>query len=233
MDFQTEVIERVANIDDKQVRETVLDVIQDKAEPHLLEIKGRAEQAEDAEEVREIFENLPSESDLTDGQKAQDDVVSKDDVFHRTWAEFISSVAQLRLQPVEGYTHLKSMIRDPYTLEGMLLIMDQETIPEETKEAQKDLLASYIHYMGVAIAPEMYDREEVVEMIDMFGGDPALLLEFDRIMNNVDAPENMTPAQTEAYFAQAKKEMASTDSDDEETEGDGEAEAEQADVAND
>lgn len=154
-------------MDEEAARDAILDIIQDRLYPHLKDIREDADEAEDAEEVRELYESLDDET--------------KNELFHDTWANLIAQTARLRNSPVDASRELKTMIRDPFTLEAMLLIMDHETIPEDTQESQKDLLATYVHWLGIALAPEAYTREEVEDVVDQFGGiDETLLDQYDR-----------------------------------------------------
>ena len=157
------------DLDNDDVQEALLKIIEDKVRPELDEIRERAADAESPSEVRAEL------NQLSDEKKTQ--------VFHQTWAEFITACVQLRVQPVRGMANLKSMIRDPWTVEAMLLMMEVDEMPNEIEEMNKDLVSQYITWIGTALAPEMYDRDEVESMIEEFGADPELLDKWDE--NNV------------------------------------------------
>jgi len=145
------------DIDNDDVQEALLRVLEDKATPRIEEIRERARDAEDPDAVREQIESL-----------SDDD---KNRLFHDTWAD----------EPMEGMTNLKKMIRDPWTVEAMLLLFEDDEIPGEIVGANKDLMADYMNWIGIALAPEMYERNEVEEMVQTFGSDPALLDKWDEI----------------------------------------------------
>jgi len=149
------------DIDNDDVQEALLRVVEDKATPRLEEIRERARDAEDPDAVREQIESLPDDD--------------KNRLFHDTWAELIAACVQLRIEPIEGMVNLKQMIRDPWTVEAMLLLFEDEQIPGEIVGANKDLMADYMNWIGIALAPEMYERAEVERMVETFGSDPALL----------------------------------------------------------
>lgn len=157
------------DLSNDDVQEALLQIGEDKIRPQLDEIKTRAADSDDPHEIREKLGELPEEK--------------KNEVFHETWAEFITACVELRVQPLVGMRNLKTMIRDPWTVEIMLLLMEDDEIPSQISEANKDLISQYITWIGRAIAPEMYEREEVESMIEEFGADPTLLDKWDE--NNV------------------------------------------------
>jgi hypothetical protein len=149
------------DIENEDVQKALLRILEDKATPRLEEIRMKAEASEDPETVRDRIESLPESE--------------KDRLFHDTWAEIIASLVQLRVEPMEGMTNLKKMIRDPFTVESMLLLFEVDEMDDEIVQANKDLAAEYLNWMGCAVAPEMYSRDEVVEFIETFGADPELM----------------------------------------------------------
>jgi hypothetical protein len=166
---QVRQIAEQVDLSNDDVQEALLKVGEDKIRPQLDEIKERASNADDPDAVRQQLAELSDEK--------------KNEVFHETWAQFITACVQLRVEPLEGMRNLKTMIRDPWTVEIMLMLMEDDEIPTEISEANKDLISQYITWIGRAIAPEMYEREEVEAMVDEFGADPELLDKWDE--NNV------------------------------------------------
>lgn len=166
---QVRQIAEQVDLSNDDVQEALLKVGEDKIRPQLDEIKERASEADDPDAVRQQLAELSDEK--------------KNEVFHETWAQFITACVQLRVEPLEGMRNLKTMIRDPWTVEIMLMLMEDDEIPTEISEANKDLISQYITWIGRAIAPEMYEREEVEAMVDEFGADPELLDKWDE--NNV------------------------------------------------
>lgn len=148
---------------DKESFEQGLDHVMDNhISPHLHDVRDRAAESEDPEEIRRVLEEELSEEE-------------RNELFHDTWGEVIASFIHLRVDPFEGFLNLKHLLRDPYTLEAMLLMFDVEKTPREIEEANKDMAATYVKCIGVALAPEMYDREDVEEVIELVGGNPELL----------------------------------------------------------
>ena len=157
------------DLSNEDVQEALLKVGEDRIRPQLDEIKERAEAADDPESVRAELEALSDER--------------KTEIFHETFGEFIVACTELRIAPVEGMRHLKTMIRDPWTLEVMLLMLEVDEMPDEIEQANKDLIAQYVTWIGRAVAPEMYQREHVEDMVEEFGANPELLDKWDE--NNI------------------------------------------------
>ena len=166
---QVRQIAEQVDLSNDDVQEALLKVGEDKIRPQLDEIKERAAEADDPDSVRQQLAELTDEK--------------KNEVFHETWAQFITACVQLRVEPLEGMRNIKTMIRDPWTVEIMLMLMEDDEIPNDISDANKDLISQYITWIGRAIAPEMYDREEVEAMVDEFGADPELLDKWDE--NNI------------------------------------------------
>jgi hypothetical protein len=175
MNFGGKLVEQMANkMESDDVRNAVLEIIEDKLYPHLEQIKSRHEREakeESREEVREHLEGLPPDE--------------RETIFHNTMAELVVTLCQFRLEPVQAGRHLKTMIRDRNTVEAIALIMDQEAVfsdrdDGEVETAQKDTLVTYLHWAGVALAPEMYSEEEVKEMIEQTGSDPEILDKWEK-----------------------------------------------------
>lgn len=149
------------NIENEDVQKALMRILEDKANPKLEEIKQRAEDADSPQTARRQIEALPE--------------TEKDALFHETWAELLCGLAQLRIEPVAGLSNLKRMIRDPYTVEAMVLIFEVDEMPYETVQANKDLFSDYLNWIGCALAPEMYPRDDVEDFIETFGADPSLM----------------------------------------------------------
>lgn len=153
------------DLDNDDVQEALMRVTEEKARPKLNDVRERAAESESQEQVRERLSRLSEED--------------KNEVFHQTWAELITAAVQLRVEPMEGMKNLKTMIRDPFTIEVLLLMFEDDEIPSDITEANKDLVSDYISWIGRGVAPEMYEREEVEEMVEQFGADPELLDKWD------------------------------------------------------
>lgn len=160
------------DLDNDDVQAALLKILEDKADPKLKEIRTRASESPDRHTARQEIESLPEDA--------------KDELFHETWAELIAASVQLRVEPLEGMKNLKGMIRDPYTVETLLLLFEDDEIPDEIVEANKDLVSDYINWFGCAVAPEMYEREEVEEFVETFGADPDLMDKWEPTEAEVD-----------------------------------------------
>ena len=153
------------DIDNDDVQEALMRVAEEKTRPKLNEIRERASDSPEPAEIRERLDTLTEEE--------------KNETFHQTWAELITAAVQLRVEPVDGLRNFQTMIRDPWTVEVLLMMFEDDEIPSDITEANKDLISDYISWIGRALAPEMYEREEVEEMVEEFGADPELLDKWD------------------------------------------------------
>jgi len=121
--------------------------------PHMEDVKTAAtEEYEDSEDVRAFFESMDS------GEQT--------DTFHEVAADMIAVLTKLREDPVDGGLELKERLRDPWTVEALLLVFDHEGVPEEVAAEQKDFAAQYLKYIGVNVVPEVYDEDEVREVVE-------------------------------------------------------------------
>lgn len=153
-------------------------------QPHLEDIQERAQDRTPPEEVRV--------------ELAGRDVNDRLEIMQTTIAELVVSISTLRLRPQQGMMELKRMMRDPYTIEALLLVFDDDIFAEEElvqegemtiEEAQKATCATWFNWMGVAVAPEMYAREEVEAVVEEVGLSTELVDKWDESSENGEGPE--------------------------------------------
>jgi len=147
----------------------VVNMVNQHLREHLQDIKDRADA--DGRTVSEERNRLQQMSPQ-----------ARQEMFHTTAGQIIASLAYLRITPSRGARELKKMIRDPTTLAALELIFDREAVfpdrsEEEFPEIQQDTLRAYIHWAGVAVAPEMYDRETVEETLEQISDIPDEVLD--------------------------------------------------------
>lgn len=126
-------------------------------DPHLFEIRERTKQQPDTVEVREKVEDMEWEE--------------KQDLFYETLHELIAILAEIRERPANaGYGELKSMIRDPYTVEALLLFCEEPNhIDDAYSEQMKDTVSDYLRLVGVRLLPEIYTQAEAEQIEEKFG----------------------------------------------------------------
>lgn len=133
---------------------SLLDVFQNAPE-YLEEIKARAE-GSDAEEARKVFDELTDEEQT----EVVDGVIT----------DIAVSFAQLRADPVEGVDQLVDHLRDPFTMEALLLTLEnEEHIDEEYSEEIKEWWRWRARWLAVELLPEIYTEEEIEEVAEQFG----------------------------------------------------------------
>jgi len=119
--------------------------------PHLEQVRERAvEDDADSAQVRAHYESL-SENEQT--QK-----------FNEAAADLMAVFTELRESPISGAKKLKGRLRDPWTVEALLLIFDHEQVPDEVVDQQKDYAATWLKWVGVNMIPEIYTRNQVLDV---------------------------------------------------------------------
>lgn len=141
-----------------QLHEGVENLFSLKVAPHLHDISDNANyDYDDPEEVREQFKQLDDDA--------------QEELFYDTAHHLAAVLEGLRERPDKAAPELKSMLRDPYTLEALLLIYEDEHIDEEVRDQLKEFTAGYLKLYGVMLAPEMYSEQEIRETLDLHGLD--------------------------------------------------------------
>jgi len=120
--------------------------IEQRVVPHLEDVRDRAQGAT----ARDVRQRL---ADLDDSQQ--------DEFFYDAVSDVFSAAAMLRERPTEGALLLKGLLRDPFTVESLLLIFDHEDIPDHLAAQQKAFAATHIRWLGSALVPEAYTDEEL------------------------------------------------------------------------
>jgi len=119
--------------------------------PHLEQVRERAvEDDVDSAEVRAHYESL-SEDEQTQR-------------FTEAAADLMAVFAELRERPIGGAKKIKGRLRDPWTVEALLLVFNHEEVPDEVVDQQKDYAATWLKWVGVNMIPEIYTREQVLEV---------------------------------------------------------------------
>lgn len=154
-----EQVERIwSQIDQQTKRDAVQTGLDQFVIPHLEGVKQRARDDTPAADVREQYADLDDEE--------------QQEVFNQAVSDVVAALFEIRERPAEGLLTLKGLLRDPYTVEGLLLIFDNEQhIDPSYSEQMKDFAAMHLEMVGVALAPEMYDEATVREVYDRLGLD--------------------------------------------------------------
>jgi hypothetical protein len=79
----------------------------------------------------------------------------------------MSVAVTIRSNPIEGMEELKARLRDPWTTEALLLILDHPDVPDDVATERKEYASAWIKYIGVNVVTEVYSREDAREMIEM------------------------------------------------------------------
>jgi len=160
MDAET-ASEILSNLDNEMIEKALTTGIEDELVPHLETVRENASnEYRDAQEVRDIYESLDEEEQT--------------ERFHRAAADIMNVAVDIRESPIEGMSKLKGRLRDPWVVEGLLLIFDHDDVPDEVVAQQKEFAAAYLKYIGVHVIPEIYERGDLREMVEqMYPNDNA------------------------------------------------------------
>lgn len=151
----------VAHLPEEHLHRALAMLIDRRVIPHLFDIRERADGDVSTVEAREQLMDL--------GEDA------RHQLFFDTINDVVQALMLIRSQPFIGLARLKKLLRDPYTIEGLLLIFDHEGVEPAAREEMKDFVAAHVWLVGVAVLPEMYAEEERQEVRDILNIDGDLI----------------------------------------------------------
>ncbi len=165
--------EILSSLDNEMIEKALTTGIEDELVPHLETVRQNAsDEYRDAQEVREIYEGLDEEEQT---QR-----------FHRAAADIMNVAVDIRESPIEGMSKLKGRLRDPWVVEGLLLIFDHDDVPDEVVTQQKEFASAYMKYIGVHVIPEIYERGDLREMIEQMYPDE----DVDNVLDQLDVEDD-------------------------------------------
>lgn len=145
----------ISSMDEEVIESALKSGIEQELVPHLQDVREKAkDEYEENEYVREKYESL-----------SEDKQTKK---FNKAAADIMSVAVKLRSSPMRGMQELKGRLRDPWTVEALLLIFDHPEVPDEVVEQRKNYAAAWLKYVGVNVIPEVYTREAAMDMIETF-----------------------------------------------------------------
>lgn len=145
----------MSNLSEEHLNNALQTGIENQLVPHLTDIRDRANE-DDAtqQQVRAHYESL-SEEEQTEK-------------FTKAAADLMGVAVELREDPVNGLEKLKGRLRDPYVIEGLLLVFEHDEMPDDAVTERKEFAANWLKNIGVHVIPEVYERGDVREMIETF-----------------------------------------------------------------
>lgn len=148
------------DVDEEQVEQVVQWAVDDTVVPWLEDIRDReAEDDVTSEQVREYYESMSPEE--------------REQEFYETLDNLVATLVQCRESPSDGFSNLKAFLRDPFTVEALLLIFENEDhIDAEYTEQLKDFGAEHLRWVGAMVVPEMYEQHEVEQVMERMNMDP-------------------------------------------------------------
>lgn len=159
-------------MDDAMIERALEAGMEEEVVPHLIEVRENAvEDYPNPAEVRAHYETM-----------GEDEQAQK---FERAAADLMAVAAELRDNPINALSKLKGRLRDPWTTEALLLILDHPDIPDEEVQQRKDYAATWMKYVGVNVIPEVYHREDVRDMVEQMYPDSNA----EEILDELDVAE--------------------------------------------
>lgn len=153
--------EMLSELDEEQIAQAIEWGVEEMVIPHLEDIRERAREEMHREDVREEYAKLSPEE--------------REEVFYETLDDLVAALVMCREEPREGFAELKTMVRDPFTAEALILIFDGEDpetgyryIDPDYEDTLKDFAATHIRWVGAMVLPEMYDQDEAQRVLDTF-----------------------------------------------------------------
>lgn len=146
-------------IDEDQLRQGLHVAVEDFVVPHVDEVRTKAtEDYEDRHFVREQYRQMSDEQ--------------QQEVFDEAWGDLVAVCARIREDPQNGGMELKERLRDPWTMEALLLIFEnKDHIDPEYGEEMKEFTTYMVRWMAIQMLPEMYSQDEVRESIEQLFDD--------------------------------------------------------------
>lgn len=146
------------NLPDDVIEDAMTTAIDKHIIPQAEEVRRLAnEEYEDSSEVRAYYESLSEEEKQTE--------------FTQAASQLMGVLTKFREEPVDGAQKLKEYLRDPWTVEALLLILEDEAIPHERTQERKDFASTWLRFVGVNVVPEAYRTEEIDPVIEKLYGD--------------------------------------------------------------
>lgn len=155
------------NVDEETIARFAAEAWTSSVAPHLADIRARAERGYSREQIRRYYA-----AELTPDEQQE--------TFDSAFNDILVAAFSLRAALLDGgdvalsdaVADLRELIRDPYTVEAILLIFENdEYIDPEYAEQMKEYGAWVLRSLGVALAPELYEPSTVQEIAQDHGLD--------------------------------------------------------------
>lgn len=147
------------SLDEEQIEQAIQWMVDEMIIPHLEEVRQRARSSPATEDVRQQLESMGEQE--------------REQLFYETLDELVAVLVECRENPQQGFDELKTMMRDPWTVEALLLIFENdEHIDAEYTDQLKEFGVTHLRWVGAMVLPEMYEDHEVEQVLDQFDIEP-------------------------------------------------------------
>lgn len=151
-------IEYIQTMDPAEIGNAIRESVGEFIVPHLVEVRKRG-QAESDEESPAAIRQAYNEAD-----EAQ-----QNELFEEAVSTLCQRLMELRLRPATGAHELKDTLRDPHLFESLLLVFEDDEVPDEVIREQKVFATDLVQMVGVYILPEIYTQQELLDICERTG----------------------------------------------------------------
>lgn len=149
--------ELMNQVDEDELEEAIPKLLNQQITPRLAEIRERAQASESRHQIRQQLRQLPEDEQTRVMMQAASDIGLV--------------LQEIRQSPTAGLVKLKNRLRNPKTMEALLLIFEGDQVPDEWSDDRKEYATCVVRYVAMHLMPEAYTREEKEEICRMFHPD--------------------------------------------------------------
>lgn len=157
--FDEEQARRLINqMDEEQIAEGIQTGMDEFVVPHLEEVRENAQTTPERQAVREQYHSMPD--------------TKQQEAFNRAIWDLVSVAGKLRVSPDEGLRDLKTMLRDPWTMEALLLVFhNPDHIDPDYSEEMRETTTKFTRLAAMNLIPEAYTENEARQLMAEMGLD--------------------------------------------------------------
>lgn len=157
--FDEEQARQLINaMDDEQIAEGMQTAMDEFVVPHLEDVRENAQSTPDRQSVREQYHSMPD--------------AKQQEAFNRAIWDMVSVAGKLRVSPDEGLRDLKTMLRDPWTMEALLLVFHNPNhIDPNYSEEMRETATKFTRLAAMNLIPEAYTESEARDLMAEMGLD--------------------------------------------------------------
>lgn len=139
-------------LDEEAVQQQLEGMLDEALTPHLMEIREGAQDAKGRKYWRAKY------GQLNEAQQTQ--------VFMDAVSDLVAISEEIRERPMDGLQRLKKRLRNPKTMEALLLVFNDNRVPRDWQEERKEFSTTMVRWVGMNLMPEAYTRDEAEALVE-------------------------------------------------------------------